>query len=122
MININNSSDDRDQVKLKILSIFNKNVKGKKPDTTAANIRHDGREGHWLETQMGISHNASNTPDLYGFEMKNQTTSKTTFGDWSPKTAIWKGKNKIIGRERFLVIFGAPNHEKNDRCSWSGKP
>ncbi len=68
----------------KIVQTFMQNVYGKKADTSGMNSQHDGRGGHWLERQMGIAPNASNAPDLLGFEMKNQTTSKTTFGDWSP--------------------------------------
>ena len=64
-----------------IVQIFMKNVYGKSPDTSQQNQNHDGKKGHWLEKQMGIKPNASNAPDLLGFEMKNQTTSKTTFGD-----------------------------------------
>jgi hypothetical protein len=71
---------------------------------------------------MGIAHNGNNAPDIDGFEMKNHTTSKTTFGDWSPNIAIFKGKDKLITRDEFLSIFGAPNIEKEGRFSWSGKP
>lgn len=121
MSNLKNSSDPK-QIKEKIIKLFLKNVKGKTPDTSASNINHDGKGGHWLETQMNVKHNASNTPDIDGFEMKNHTSIKTTFGDWSPNQAIWKGKNKIITRDTFLNIFGAPNPEKENRHSWSGKP
>ena len=68
----------------KIVQIFMENVHGKQANTIGMNLNHDGSKGHWLEKQMGIKPNASNAPDLLGFEMKNQTTSKTTFGDWSP--------------------------------------
>lgn len=43
-----------------IIRRFQANVYGRKADTTQGNQRHDGRAGHWLETQMGISHNADN--------------------------------------------------------------
>ena len=108
--------------KKKIIDLFNKKVKGKKPNTTSSNQSHDGKGGHWLETQMGIVHNGKNAPDIYGFEMKNHTSTKTSFGDWSPNIAIWKGKDKLIDRNTFLHIFGAPNIEKENRYSWSGKP
>ena len=96
------------------------------------NSKHDGNKGHWLERQMGITHNASNAPDLLGFEMKNQTKSKTTFGDWSPSYFIFNDK-EIIPREKgiravdrrdthFLTVWGQPNVEKENRLSWSGKP
>lgn len=113
---------NREEIKRKIIKLFNKNVKGKESDTSSSNSGHDGKEGHWLETQMGITHNGNNAPDIDGFEMKNHTTSKTTFGDWSPNIAIFKGKDKIITRDEFLSIFGAPNLEKEGRFSWSGKP
>ena len=43
------------------------------------NSRHDGAEGHWLETQMGVKKNSKNEPDLLDHEMKNHTKLKTTF-------------------------------------------
>lgn len=120
--------------KEKIIKRFNDNVKGKIPDTTLANQKHDGKNGHWLETQMGITHNGDNKPDLFGYEMKNKTTSgKISFGDWSADEYIFlhgRGKNKInsinqnyqLTRKQFLEIFGKPNVEKNNRLSWSGIP
>lgn len=115
-----------------IVQIFMENVYGKSPDTSQQNQNHDGKKGHWLEKQMGIKPNASNAPDLLGFEMKNQTTSKTTFGDWSPSYFIFNDK-EIIPREKgiravdrrdthFLTVWGQPNVEKENRLSWSGKP
>jgi hypothetical protein len=109
-------------IKKKIIKLFTKNVFGKKPDISRSNIKHDGKDGHWLETQMGIAHNASNSPDLEGFEMKNNTTNKTTFGDWSADYYIFKDKKYGIDRDKFLMIFGAPNPLKKNRYSWSGKP
>lgn len=117
-----------------IIERFNKNVKGKVPNTIDNNQRHDGKEGHWLETQMEIAHNGDNEPDLLGYEMKNQTTSgKITFGDWSADEYIFlhgRGSNKInsinknyqISRDDFFKIFGKPNPLKNNRLSWSGTP
>jgi len=67
--------------KQKIIELFYANVKGKKSNTSKSNQRHDGKKGHWLEQQMGIVANANNSPDIYGYEMKNQTSSgKITFG------------------------------------------
>ena len=114
-----------EQAKKKIIELFNKNVRGKIPNTSKSNTAHDGKGGHWLEKQMGIKHNADNAPDLHGFEMKNNTTSKTTFGDWSPNrtSRIYrKGNEYNLDRSDFLRIFGAPNPLKENRCSWSGKP
>jgi len=111
-----------EQIKKRIIKLFNKNVKGKKPDSSKSNQRHDGKDGHWLEKQMGISHNASNSPDLDGFEMKNNTSSKTTFGDWSASYYIFKDEDYGIDRDKFLQIFGTPNPLKKNRFSWSGRP
>ncbi|MEI6881357.1 MAG: LlaMI family restriction endonuclease [Bacteroidota bacterium] len=109
--------------KNKIIQLFDKNVRGKSSDTKGYNPDHDGKSGHWLEVQMGIKANASNSPDLLGYEMKNDTTSKTTFGDWSASKYIFsKTSTYGINRKQFLQIFGQPNPLKNGRHSWSGKP
>lgn len=115
-------SNNTAKAKLKIVQLFNKNVRGKSPDSSLSNIRHDGKDGHWLEKQMGILHNGDNLPDIFGFEMKNNTTSKTTFGDWSASYYIFKDKKYNLDRDAFLIIFGAPNELKGGRYSWSGKP
>jgi hypothetical protein len=109
------------QEKKQIIDLFIKNVKGKKEDTSGSNQYHDGKGGHWLERQMGITANNSNSPDILGYEMKNDTTSKTSFGDWSPDKSIFKTP-KQISRDDFLTIFGKSNQEKNGRFSWSGDP
>lgn len=111
-----------DQIKKIIIKLFKTNVKGKKPDSSNSNIRHDGKDGHWLEKQMGIAHNADNEPDIYGFEMKNNTSSKTTFGDWSASYYIFKDSEYGTTRDQFIQIFGSPNPLKNNRYSWSGRP
>lgn len=108
--------------KLIIIELFKQKVKGKKADTSLSNINHDGSGGHWLEKQMGVIHNASNSPDIGGFEMKNHTTSKTTFGDWSANYYIFKDRKYGITRDGFMRIFGAPNATKGNRYSWSGRP
>lgn len=116
-------TDLSELIKRRIISLFLKNVKGKKPNILGYNKKHDGKGGHWLEEHMGVLHNASNSPDIDGYEMKNDTTSKTTFGDWSPNYRIFEKGNKYgIDRSMFLAIFGAPNVLKNNRYSWSGKP
>lgn len=108
---------------LEIIRRFRENVYEKKPDTSLLNQNHDGRAGHWLETQMGISHNAHNEADLFGYEMKNHTTSgKTTFGDWSADYYIFKNNQLNLSRTQFIKIFGKPNAQKNGRYSWSGEP
>lgn len=111
-----------DDTKHDIIRRFNENVRGKQAETTNSNQRHDGREGHWLERQMGLTANASNAPDLHGYEMKNQTTAKTTFGDWSADYYIYKDVDFGITRNQFLMIFGKPNSAKGGRYSWSGEP
>ncbi len=114
---------ESEKLKKIIIAMFAANVRGKKPDTSTAHKKHAGKEGHWLETQMGVSHNASNSPDLHGFEMKNDTTSKTTFGDWSADYYIFKKDSGYkITRDTFLKIFGKPNKNKKGRYSWSGEP
>jgi hypothetical protein len=111
----------------KIVKLFFNNVKGKTPDVTNQNQNHDGRKGHWLETQMGIKHNSNNDADIYGYEMKNKTTSKTTFGDWSADYYIYKDEKyfpkdrSIVNRDKFMTIFGGPSTEYEGRYSWSGK-
>lgn len=107
----------------KIIDLFQKNVYGKKPNTDASNQGHDGKGGHWLERQMGIVANANNQPDLFGYEMKNNTTNKTTFGDWSASYRIFRDKEANLSQIDFVRIFGQPNLDRSDRRhSWSGKP
>jgi hypothetical protein len=109
--------------KQQIIDLFLENVYGKKADVSASNARHDGKAGHWLEQMMGIKANANNAPDLLGYEMKNDTTSKTTFGDWSANKYIFsKGNQYNLNRSEFLKIFGKANIEKGGRMSWSGEP
>lgn len=115
--------------KEKLIKLFFEKVYGKKyQENGLKNLRHDGREGHWLEEQLSIKANGNTAPDILGYELKKETSSKTTFGDWSPDKKIW-GRNfelepdlTVINRNDFLKIFGQPNLEKNGRCSWSGKP
>ncbi len=116
---VNNQVEDNKQL---IIKRFNEHVKGKLPDTSQSNTKHSGKEGHWLEKQMGIAANSSNTPDLFGFEMKKQTPSKTTFGDWSADYYIFKDPNRKINKSQFLHIFGKANEKKAGRYSWSGSP
>ena len=107
--------------KRKIIKVFNVKVRGKLPDLSSFNKRHDGRAGHWLEEQMGIAHNASNSPDIMGYEMKNSTSSKTSFGDWSAHYYIFEEKAYRLTRNRFMSVFGKYNPKKK-RYSWSGSP
>lgn len=100
-------------------------MKGKASNTKNSNANHDGKEGHWLEKQMGLSLNGNNEPDMFGFEMKNGSKGKTTFGDWSASQYIFKTRSNpksTITRDDFLKIFGKPNPAKGGRFSWSGEP
>ena len=117
--------------KEKLIEIFHQRVKGRTPNVDGMNVRHDGRKGHWLEAQFGIGHNADNSADILGYELKNETSSKTTFGDWSANEYIFNDLNyrsvfnratTIENRDLFLSIFGKPNIQKGGRCSWSGEP
>lgn len=115
----------------KIIQLFRDNVKGKRPDVSGTNVRHDGKAGHWLERQFGITANADNEADLWGYELKNQTTYKTTFGDWSANVYVFtdsryrrlfSGTTKAEKQNSFVRIFGKPNPDKGGRHSWSGSP
>ncbi|MGL5151419.1 MAG: LlaMI family restriction endonuclease [Clostridium sp.] len=117
--------------KEKIIKLFRENVKGKSPDVSRMNTKHDGNKGHWLEKQFGVEHNANNSADIEGYELKNETSSKTTFGDWSANRYIYKvgiyigefrGDTKAEKQDDFCRVFGKPNKEKGGRCSWSGSP
>jgi len=111
-----------DENKRKIINLFLIHVKGKRPVATG-NQKHDGKYGHWLEQQMGIPPNADNKPDIFGYEMKNHTAQKTSFGDWSADYYIFRNSPEAgINRDNFLTIFGKPNIKKSNRYSWSGEP
>ena len=79
-----------DRSKALLIDLFRRNVKGKRPDVSGRNVRHDGRVGNWLEEQFGKTPDADNHADFFGYELKNETTSKTTFGDWSANEYIYK--------------------------------
>ena len=65
--------------KEQIIDLFRKNVKGKRPNIEGRNERHDGRKGHWLEQQFGITANADNEADLWGYEFKKRNHFKNHF-------------------------------------------
>ena len=129
---IKNDNDNDDNIndvenidsKQKIINLFNKNVKGKKPELDKYDQAHNGKEGHWLEELMGIKHNASNTPDLLGYEMK-KISKKISFGDWTPD--IDKLGNDMIEKwwandevkKPFMEKYGSQNKDKNNRYSWA---
>jgi len=101
-----------DKNKRIIINRFLESVKGKRFDPTGFNSKHCGAEGHWLELQMGITPNGSNEADLLGYEMKKETSTKTTFGDWAPNLSLWGRKRpydeieKIDRDTEFLKYFG----------------
>lgn len=117
--------------KQNIIKLFHENVKGKKPNLLGRNEGHDGRKGHWLEEQFEIDANSNNSADLWGYELKNETTSKTSFGDWSANEYVFTNpdyKDEFTGTAKyerqwdFCRKFGKPNEHKKGRCSWSGQP
>ena len=117
-----------------IIKKFTENVKGKKICIVGQNTKHDGKEGHWLETQMGIVHNSHNEPDIRGYEMK-KSSKKITLGDFSASEYAFSTRGKRvyintynnwtdelkISRSNFIFYFGNPNINKGSRYSWSGK-
>ena len=107
----------REEAKQQIEARFNEYVKGLKPRAHVASA-HDGLEGDWLTRRMGLEVNGNNEPDFLGFEMKKDSKGKTSFGDWSPNSALYKSSG--IDRDDFLNLFGSPNPLKGDRYSWSG--
>lgn len=111
---------NRDAIKSLIEAAFQANVLGRLPDLTGYNLAHDGAEGDWLTRQMGLKVNGLNEPDFHGFEMKKDSRGKTTFGDWPPDSAIYKGPTKRFSQDDFLSVFGSPNPKKMNRYSWSG--
>jgi len=127
------SSSNLDSNKQAIITRFYTHVKGEKPYTEDQNIKHCGKEGHWLENRMGITHNALNQPDIYNYEMKKSSNGKTTLGDFSANEYAFSKKRtfintynnwtnlNVITRKNFLCYFGSPNPLKNNRYSWSGK-
>jgi hypothetical protein len=116
-----------------IITLFNNYVKGVEILLKGQNTKHCGKEGHWLETKMGIKHNSKNEPDINGYEMKKYSC-KTTLGDFSASEYVFSGKNKRnninilnnwtdeikLSRSDFINIFGNPNPNKENRYSWSG--
>lgn len=121
-----------DSNKQDIINRFFKNVKGVDICVNNQNQNHCGKEGHWLEKQMGIKHNSKNEPDINGYEMK-KSSSKTTLGDFSASEYAFSKKNKRkiineynnwtdevkINRTEYIHYFGNLN-PTNNRYSWSG--
>jgi hypothetical protein len=106
--------------KNRIIEIFERDVKGRKLEAKNPDSGHDGAKGHSLEKLFGIKANGNNAPDLFGYELKSQTSSKTTFGDWSAGMYLFNGQGRKCTRTEFIEMFGSPNPDKNNRYSWSG--
>ena len=119
---MNTDSSAADKDRSNIIRTFKENVYGRMPDTSGSDPKHSGREGHWLEKQMGIRPNASNAPDLFGYEMKKQTRGVITLGSWDPNYWLFRNPETNLDRDGFLKAFGQPNPFKGGRMSWSGSP
>ena len=74
----------------------------------------------WKVIPVEGDENAANQADFWGYECKNHTSSKTTWGDWTANYYIFDDATQLT-RDRFLQIFGTPNMKKHGRYSWSGK-
>jgi hypothetical protein len=120
--------------KQQIITLFNNYIKGVEICVDDQNKNHCGKEGHWLETKMGIKHNSNNEADINGYEMK-KSSNKTSLGDFSASEYAYSGKNKRnyinhhnnwtdeevkLSRTDYIRCFGNPNPNKNNRYSWSG--
>lgn len=111
ILHIQNTSDDDKQ---HIITLFNTYVKDVEICLEGININHCGKEGHWLETKMGIKHNAKNEPDINGYEMK-KSSNKTTLGDFSASEYAFSKKRNCInditptkeknGKRLFIFIY-----------------
>ena len=118
--------DKKELAKKKIVNLFKDKVQGINPNLSNSNKTHDGAEGHWLEIQLGKVPDAKNKADFWGYECKNDTKSKTTWGDWTANYRIYHNKyffsaSKMSdNQDQFVRIFGRPNPKKNSRYSWSG--
>lgn len=109
---------------MRILELFRTYVQGKQ---YTKRKRYDGEEGHYVETLMGIKHNAKNAPDIYGYEMKIEGKYKTTLGDYRASEYIfdktkefindYNGLDVDITRSDFYKFFGHYN-SRNGCWSW----
>ena len=95
--------------KLKIIEMFNKNVKNKEIKLDNYNNKHCGKEGYWLENAMGIKANSKNEPDIHDYEMKKYA-KVITFIDKVPSKKIFLGniikpKNDTLNKLNFWKMF-----------------
>ena len=106
-----------------ILERFNENVRGKEIFLEGQHKHHCGKEGHWLETQMGLKHNAKNEPDILGYEMKTGDKA-TTFIDKTPDYIYLNGeilpkRNKSAKKEFYDKYASPKNTDKPTPGGWS---
>lgn len=131
-------NSERDVVKGRIKTLFDERIRGRAPSPIIGKENHDGSEGHWLQYQFGLSPENHNAPDLLGFELKDDTSSKTTFGDWPASNYLFvsheacaanlprksrcpKCRDSVMLRDDFLSVFGTATNPKHpNRFSWSG--
>ena len=109
--------------KQQIIALFNNNVKGVEICLEGQNINHCGKEGHWLETKMGIKHNAKNEPDINGYEMKTGDKA-TTFIDKAPDIMYLNGeelprRNKKLKEEYWKKYASTKETDKSTIGGWS---
>lgn len=97
-----------------IIKLFYSNVKGA---IFEKKTKHDGEEGHFLESLFNIKRNSSPFPDIYGYELKKSSLNKITFGDWSADYYIFKNDSRIPTKRIFLEIFGCKSSKKEGRYS-----
>jgi hypothetical protein len=107
--------------KLEILNLFNKNVLNKEIILESGDENHDGKIGHWLETQMNLKHNSDNKPDINGYELKTGNT-KITLIDKVPDEMYYNGdilpkKNKKL-KTQFWNFYGSK--KKSDAITIGG--
>ncbi len=110
-----------DFYKQQIIKLFNDNVKNIVICLQGQNIKHCGKEGHWLEKKMGIKHNSKNEPDINGYEMK--TGDKvTTFIDKAPDTMYLNGvempKRNKKAKQEYWKKYACP--KKTDEPTIGG--
>lgn len=104
---------------------FARNVKGEA--FNSENRAHHGEDGHRIEDRFGVKRNATNGPDVHGYELKKQGRNKTTLGDFSASEYAFSKNQKHLDpnlppmtRSDFFKNFGHKNPKKNDRGSYSG--
>lgn len=111
----------QDKEKQDIISRFMTHVKGVEINVDTKNEKHCGKEGHWLETKMGIIHNSKNEPDLHGFELKTGQ-HVTTFIDKTPDYMFLDGE-PIPHRDKVkkgIFFTNYASKKKTDKATIGG--